>query len=182
MSNVRCSVVHHLWFIFYLILGLKLDWIILPKYDNVYEPPHFDEILIVCLCLCCRLAPKVVVLYCLTLLLTALFIIDLLLILMVSIFWSFYHAWLMTTMSVVGECFFWYRLTRVVPDKFHRAVKRLCVCVLPCNAMLMWYMLLSCVCFCLCVCLSVCLPHTDIVSKWLNLRSHNKCHMIALGL
>jgi len=35
----------------------------------------------------------------------------------------------MTTMSVVGECFFWYRLTRVVPDKFYRAVKRLCVCV-----------------------------------------------------
>ena len=30
----------------------------------------------------------------------------------------------------VGECFFWYRLTRVVPDKFHRAVKRLCVCCL----------------------------------------------------
>jgi len=26
-------------------------------------------------------------------------------------------------MRVVGECFFWYRLTRVVPDKFHRAVK-----------------------------------------------------------
>jgi len=36
----------------------------------------------------------------------------------------------MTTMKVVGECFFWYRLTRVFPDKFHRAVKRLCVCVL----------------------------------------------------
>ena len=35
----------------------------------------------------------------------------------------------MTTMSVVGECFFWYRLTRVVPYKIHRAVKRLCVCV-----------------------------------------------------
>jgi len=34
---------------------------------------------------------------------------------------------LMTTMRVVGECFFWYRLTRVFPDKFHRAVKRLCV-------------------------------------------------------
>jgi len=34
----------------------------------------------------------------------------------------------MITMSVVGECFFWYRLTRVVPDKFHRAVKRLCEC------------------------------------------------------
>jgi len=33
-------------------------------------------------------------------------------------------------MSVVGECFFWYRLTRVVPDNFHRAVKRLCVCVM----------------------------------------------------
>ena len=31
-------------------------------------------------------------------------------------------------MRVVGECFFWYRLTRVFPDKFHRAVKRLCVC------------------------------------------------------
>jgi len=27
----------------------------------------------------------------------------------------------------VGECFFWYRLTRVVPDKIHRAVKWLCV-------------------------------------------------------
>jgi len=40
----------------------------------------------------------------------------------------------MTTMSVVGECFFWYRLTRVVPDKFHRAVKRLCVCVCCCTA------------------------------------------------
>jgi len=38
----------------------------------------------------------------------------------------------MTTMSVVGECFFWYRLIRVVPDKFHRAVKRLCVCVCVC--------------------------------------------------
>ena len=35
----------------------------------------------------------------------------------------------MTTMRVVGECFFWYRLTRVFPDKFHRAVKWLCVCV-----------------------------------------------------
>ena len=34
----------------------------------------------------------------------------------------------MTMMRVVGECFFWYRLTRVFPDKFHRAVKRLCVC------------------------------------------------------
>jgi len=29
----------------------------------------------------------------------------------------------------VGECFFWYWLTRVVPDEIHRAVKRLCVCV-----------------------------------------------------
>ena len=35
----------------------------------------------------------------------------------------------MTTMNVVGECFFWYRLTRVVPDNFHRAVKWLCVCL-----------------------------------------------------
>jgi len=30
----------------------------------------------------------------------------------------------------VGECSFWYRLTQVVPDKIHRAVKRLCVCTL----------------------------------------------------
>ena len=30
--------------------------------------------------------------------------------------------------TTVGECFFWYRLTRVVPDKFDRAVERLCVC------------------------------------------------------
>jgi len=37
-------------------------------------------------CVCSRLELKVVVLYCLTLLLTALFIIDLLLISMVSIF------------------------------------------------------------------------------------------------
>jgi len=35
-------------------------------------------------------------------------------------------------MRVVGECFFWYRLTRVFPDKFHRAVKRLCGCVCVC--------------------------------------------------
>ena len=42
----------------------------------------------------------------------------------------------MTTMRVVGECFFWYRLTRVFPDKFHRAVKRLCVvCVLSYNTL-----------------------------------------------
>jgi len=39
----------------------------------------------------------------------------------------------MTTMSVVGECFFWYRLTRVVLNKFNRAVKRLCVCVVICG-------------------------------------------------
>jgi len=29
----------------------------------------------------------------------------------------------------VGECIFWYRLTQVVADKIHTAVKRLCVCV-----------------------------------------------------
>ena len=34
----------------------------------------------------------------------------------------------------MGECFFWYRLTQVVPDKFHRAVKRLCVCDKFCDA------------------------------------------------
>jgi len=30
------------------------------------------------------------------------------------------------------ECFFWYRLTRVVLDKIYRALKRLCVCVCVC--------------------------------------------------
>ena len=30
----------------------------------------------------------------------------------------------------MGECFFWYQLTRVVPDKIQRAVKWLCVCVI----------------------------------------------------
>jgi len=49
-----------------------------------------------------------------------------------------------------GECFFWYRLTRVVPDKFHRAVKRLCMCV--------------------CVCVCVVAPYWSVVpldlSKW----------------
>jgi len=39
----------------------------------------------------------------------------------------------------VGECFFWYwRLTQVVPDKIHTAVKWFCVCV--------------CVCVCMWVC------------------------------
>jgi len=35
----------------------------------------------------------------------------------------------MTTIGVSGECFFWYRLTRVVLDRVQRAVKLLCVCV-----------------------------------------------------
>ena len=30
----------------------------------------------------------------------------------------------------MGECFFWYRLTWVVPDKIQRAVKRLCVVIM----------------------------------------------------
>ena len=54
----------------------------------------------------------------------------------------------MTTMRVVGECFFWYRLTRVFPDKFHRAVKRLCVCVCVCVHV--------CVCMCVCICVYMC--------------------------
>jgi len=33
----------------------------------------------------------------------------------------------MTTIGVIGECFFCYRFTRVVPDKIQRAVKWLCV-------------------------------------------------------
>ena len=35
----------------------------------------------------------------------------------------------------MGECFFWYRLTRVVPDKIQRAVKRLCVYVCVCHVL-----------------------------------------------
>jgi len=37
-------------------------------------------------------------------------------------------GWLMTTIGLSGECFFWYRLTRVVPNKIWRAVKWLYVC------------------------------------------------------
>ena len=44
------------------------------------------------------------------------------------------------------ECFFWYRLTRVVLDKIQRAVKQLCVCVCVC----------VCVCACACACACVC--------------------------
>ena len=36
----------------------------------------------------------------------------------------------------MGECYFWYWLTQVFPDKIHRAVKQLCVC--------------GCVCACVC--------------------------------
>jgi len=32
----------------------------------------------------------------------------------------------------MGECFFWYRLTRVFPDKILSVVKWLCVCVCAC--------------------------------------------------
>jgi len=52
----------------------------------------------------------------------------------------------MTTISVVGECFFWYRLTRVVPDNFHRAVKRLCVCVCVSDKNMMYSFLWDAIC------------------------------------
>ena len=32
----------------------------------------------------------------------------------------------------VGECFFWYQLTQVVPDEIHRAVKRFCFVYVRC--------------------------------------------------
>ena len=35
----------------------------------------------------------------------------------------------MTTMRVVGVCFFWYQLTRVFPDKFQSRKTVVCVCV-----------------------------------------------------
>jgi len=40
----------------------------------------------------------------------------------------FTALWILSVTTWVGECFFWCRLTRVVPDKIHRAVKLLCVC------------------------------------------------------
>ena len=43
----------------------------------------------------------------------------------------------------VGECFFWYRPTRVVPDK---RLLNSCVCVRAC----------ACACMCVCVCVRVC--------------------------
>jgi len=52
---------------------------------------------------------------------------------------------LMTTIGVVGGCFFWYRLTRVVPHKIQSAVKWLFVCVCVCE------------CVCLVLSLSLCL-------------------------
>jgi len=52
----------------------------------------------------------------------------------------------MTRMRVVGECFFWYRLTRVFPDKFHRAVKRLCcVCVCTFHVVHMYNIVIYCI-------------------------------------
>ena len=48
----------------------------------------------------------------------------------------------------VGECFFCYRLTRVVLYKIQRAVKQLCVCVCICACMLMhvWFCCVTWVC------------------------------------
>jgi len=37
---------------------------------------------------------------------------------------------LLQKIQKMAKCTFWYRLIRVVPDKVHRAVKWLCVCVL----------------------------------------------------
>jgi len=36
---------------------------------------------------------------------------------------------LLQKIQKMAKCTFWYRLTQVVPDKVHRAVKWLCVCV-----------------------------------------------------
>jgi len=62
-------------------------------------------------------------------------------------------------MRVVGECFFWYRLTRVFPDKFHRAVKRLCVCVFKILMKYLW-----CLVHCTCVWQWVCRVATVCLS------------------
>ena len=52
---------------------------------------------------------------------------------------------MMNTMRVVGECFFWYQLTRVFPDKFHRAVKRLCcVCVMVYSSRVLLFPVVMC--------------------------------------
>jgi len=56
----------------------------------------------------------------------------------------------------LGECFFWYRPTRVVPDK--RPLNGcVCVCLSVCLSV--------CVCVCLSVSLSLCL---SVISSWLH--------------
>jgi len=43
-------------------------------------------------------------------------------------------GWMMIMIGVSGECFFWYQLTRVVPDKNgHKMVVCVCVCVTKLN-------------------------------------------------
>jgi len=44
--------------------------------------------------------------------------------------WCYTNLFLIWVDNIVGECFFWFQLIRVVPDKIQRAVKRLCACVL----------------------------------------------------
>ena len=70
--------------------------------------------------------------------------------------WIVGLKWQICKKPMCGDCllrklnqlnlFFWYRLTQVVPDNFHRAVKRLCVCVLfmglACRASLITVLLL----------------------------------------
>jgi len=40
---------------------------------------------------------------------------------------------LLQKIQKMAKCTFWYRLTRVVPDKVHRAIKWLCVCIYSCH-------------------------------------------------
>jgi len=57
---------------------------------------------------------------------------------------------------VLCECFFWYRLTHVIPDKIQRAVKWLCVCVCANTSSSHSSGICDFVCACVCVCVFRC--------------------------
>ena len=71
---------------------------------------------------------------------------------------------LMIRMGVSGECFFWYRSTRVAPGQ--RTIKWLCVCVRACVRACVY----KCVCLCKC-CESVAREHNGKVEHLLYLVS-----------
>jgi len=96
----------------------------------------------------------------------------------------------------MAKCTFWYQLTRVGPDRVHRAVKRLCVCAIVDSSMFSFYARQRsysaympwqfrpsvCLSICLSVRPSVCLSHGWISQKRLKLGSRNFHHTVAPSL